>query len=82
MDSFVNGNFPPKGGQLRLKKCFAASVSSELNVNSVKISSIGRRKPAHFMVFKEYSLGKSGHLLRLIKNLVIVSIKTAAGWAL
>ena len=62
---------------------FAASVSSELNVTSVyvKISSIGRRKPAHFMVFQRV-LTRYVWPLTALKNLVIVSIKTAASWVL
>ena len=60
---------------------FAVLVSSELNVKSVKISSIGRRKPTHFMVFQRV-LTRYVWPLTALKNLVIVSIKTAAGWAL
>ena len=63
------------------EKMFAASVSSELNVNSVKISSIGRWKPAHFMAFQRV-LTRYVWPLTALKNLVTVSIKTAASWAL
>ena len=49
---FCSRKFHSQRWPIAAELMFAVSVSSELNVNSVKISGIGRRKPAHFMHFQ------------------------------